>query len=235
MSKSTSERVLKYGLGTRVLHWAHVLAFCALIITGVFLYFPALSFLAQGAVSRFVHRIAAVIFVLVPVFFLLGNWKGSWQSVKEAFTWGKDDLEWVAAAPRYYFLGDERSMPPQEHINSGQKLFFLILLISGLMFVITGIFMWFLKGVVSTGVFQWSVFAHDVFFIVLAAMFMVHLYLSVIHPLMRQHGGSFSAMWDGTITREYAKSHHGKWYERITRQRQKEQRPAGGSSPAKAG
>ncbi len=234
MSKATGERVLKYRLGTRVLHWAHVLAFFALIITGVFLYFPALSFLAQGSWSRLIHRVAAVIFVLAPVIYLLSNWKGSWASVREAFTWNQEDLAWVAAAPRYYFLGDEAAMPPQDHINSGQKLFYLILLVSGVMFVVTGVFMWFLKGVVPSGVFQWSVFAHDVFFIVLAAMFMVHLYLSVLHPLMRRQGGSFSAMWSGKITREYAQSHHGKWYDRIARQRTGEQRLAGGSSPSKA-
>lgn len=234
MSKTTGERVLKYGVVTRVLHWAHVVAFFALVITGMFLYFPGLSFLAQGSWSRLIHRVAAVIIFLAPVIYLLGNWKSSWESVREAFTWGQDDLAWIAAAPRYYFLGDERAMPPQDHINSGQKLFYLILLVSGFMFVVTGIMMWFLKGVLPSGVFQWSVFVHDVFFIVLVAMFMVHLYLSVLHPLMRKQGGSFSAMWSGTITREYARSHHGKWYDRIARQRPEEQSPAGDSSPSKA-
>ena len=121
------------------------------------------------------------------------------------------------AMPRYYFLSDEKAMLPQDEMNTGQKLWYLLIVIFSPIFVITGILMWFFGNILPSAVFQWSVFVHDVAFIIIFLMFLVHVYLGVIHPLMRQHGGSFRSMVDGTVTTEYAKSHHGKWYERIVK------------------
>ena len=210
------QRVQKYTKVARIFHWVHTAAFILLVITGIFLYVNA-GLVAQDSWSRLVHRIAAVIFVLAPLMQLIANTKTAGASLKTALTWSKDDLDWAMAMPRYYFLSDEEAMPPQDEMNTGQKLWYFIMLVFSPIFVITGILMWFFKDMLPSGVFQWSVFVHDVAFIVVFLMFLVHVYLGVIHPLMRQHGGSFSAMVDGTVTTDYAKSHHGKWHERITK------------------
>lgn len=210
----SEERVLKYAASTRVLHWAHALAFVALAITGAFLYFAPVSFLARDSWSRMIHRGAAIVFVAAPLVYVLAHWRRSWESVREALTWTSEDLGWLAAAPSYYFIGDESSMPPQDHINTGQKMWYLILLISGAAFIVTGIIMWAFKETLPSAVFQWSVFVHDVYFVVVLSMFFVHIYLSALHPLMRQHGGAFSSMVSGTISADYARTHHEKWYRR---------------------
>lgn len=211
------ERVQRYTKPARIFHWIHSGAFVLLIVTGLFLFIPALGFLAVDSWSRVIHRVAAVIFVLAPLIEILANRRTPWETIKSVFTWGSDDLDWVKAMPRYYFFCDESSMPPQGEMNTGQKLWFFLVLIFSPIFVITGILMWFFKYSLPSAVFQWSVFVHDVAFIVIFAMFLVHIYLGVIHPLMRQHGGSFSSMVDGTVTADYAKSHHGKWYQKVAR------------------
>ena len=211
------ERVQKYTKPARIFHWIHTGAFLLLVVTGLILFVPAFGFLAQDSWTRVLHRIAAVFFVLAPLIQILANKQSTKTALKKAFTWGKDDLDWATAMPRYYFLGEEEAMPPQGEMNTGQKMWLAILLIFSPIFVITGILMWFLKSTLPSAVFQWSVFAHDVAFIVVFLMFLVHIYLGVIHPLMRQHGGSFSSMVDGTVTTEYAKSHHGKWYKEIAK------------------
>ncbi len=211
------ETIQKYTKVARVFHWVHTTAFLALVITGIFLFVPALGFLAQDSWSRVIHRIAAVIFVLAPLMQLFANPKTAGASIKQAFTWGKEDLEWLKAAPRYYFLGDESTMPPQPEMNSGQKLWYTMVLILGPVFVITGILMWFFKYSLVSAVFQWCVFVHDAAFIATFLMLLVHIYLGVLHPLMRQHGGSFNSMVGGTVTVEYAKSHHGKWYDEVAK------------------
>lgn len=213
----SAKRVEKYRRPTRILHWVHTGAFLALVITGIFLYFPPAGFLAQDSISRVIHRVAVIVFVAAPLIYALMNWKASKESVNEALTWGWDDWAWVAAAPRYYFLGDENAMPAQDHLNAGQKLWYFMLLVSTPIFIITGVLMWFFKDMLPAGVFQWSVFVHDLAFIAVFVMLLVHIYLGIIHPLMRQHGGALSSMVDGTITTEYAASHHGKWYQRITK------------------
>lgn len=210
-------RVQKYTKVARIFHWVHTAAFILLVLTGIFLFVnPAAPLLAQDSWSRLIHRIAAVIFILAPLMQLIANRKTATASLKNAFSWGIDDFKWAMAMPQYYFLSNEEAMPPQDEMNTGQKLWFTILLVFSPIFVITGILMWFFKDL-PPAVFQWSLFVHDVAFIVIFLMFLVHVYLGVIHPLMRKHGGSFRAMVDGTVTAEYAKSHHEKWYERITK------------------
>ncbi|MBI2908466.1 MAG: cytochrome b/b6 domain-containing protein, partial [Chloroflexi bacterium] len=208
-SMTTVER---YRVPTRVLHWTNAVAFLALIVTGLFLYAPALRPLAVGGVSQFIHRVSAVVFIAVPLIYMVTNWKAAWESVGEAFSWGERDIGWLKAAPTYYFLGDESSMPPQEHMNSGQKLYWLTVLVSGVVFTATGVFMLLGKDMLPQSVLQLSVFFHDVFFILILSMFVLHVYLSVLHPLMT---GVRMSMFTGKVTPRYAHDHHAAWYERL--------------------
>lgn len=206
--------VERYRAPTRVLHWVHATAFLALIVTGLFLYAPTLRLVTVGGVSQFIHRISAVVFIAIPVIYMITNWKVSWESVGEAFSWSKRDIGWLKAAPTYYFMGDESAMPPQEHMNSGQKLYWLLVLVSGVVFAVTGVSLLFFKETLPQSMLQLSVFFHDVFFILILSMFFVHLFLSVLHPLM---SGVRMSMFTGKVTAHYARSHHAAWYERLVK------------------
>ena len=210
-----AQEVERYRKPTRILHWVHTSAFIVLFFTGLIIFLPApVSQLAIGGWTRIIHRIAAVIFTIVPLWYLVTNWKASIKSIKEAFTWGAEDIGWLEAAPRYYFLNDEKSMPPQGHMNTGQKMWWFMVLVFGVVFVLTGIVMWGLKTIAPPALIQWSVFIHDVAFIATGAMLFVHIYLSVLHPLMTEAWGSMAR---GKVSADYAKSHHAKWYEEISR------------------
>lgn len=202
----------KYSKAARLLHQIHTVAFIVLFLTGMFLFFPAFAPIVQGGWTKYLHRVAACVFVAAPLLFAIIDWEGAKKSLKEAFNWGSRDVEWLKAAPRYYFLGDERAMPPQDHMNSGQKLWWTIVVIFGGLFILTGIFMWLLASFVPQGVYQWMLFFHDLSFIVTGVMLIVHIYLGVIHPFMTE---SWNAIWRGTVSEEYAKSHHGRWYEEV--------------------
>ena len=213
-----AQEIERYRKPTRVLHWIHLCAFVTLFLTGLVLFVPGLGVLAQDSVTRVIHRIAAVVFVVAPTLYMLMNWKATMSGIKDAFTWGKDDAEWLKAAPRYYFLCDEKEMPPQPHMNSGQKMWWLMVLVFGVIFIITGLIMWAFKETAPAALLQRMVFIHDVAFIATGCMFFVHIYLSAIHPLMRPaRTGAWSSMWRGKVSSEYAKSHHGKWYEEISK------------------
>ncbi|MFC2058693.1 formate dehydrogenase subunit gamma [Chloroflexota bacterium] len=197
------QEVEKYRKRTRVLHWTHTTSFILLFLTGLFIFTPGLNVLAAGGWTRIVHRVAAGVFVVIPIIYMLLNWSSSWRSVVKAFTWNSEDIGWLKAAPRYYFLGDKSSMPPQGEMNSGQKLWLLIALVTGVVFIITGGFMWF--GTIA----PWMLLIHDISFIIAGGMLFVHIYLGVFHPMMTE---SWRAMTAGKISSEYAKSHHYKWY-----------------------
>ncbi len=175
MSEKNEQQVEKYSKATRILHHVHTAAFIILFLTGLVLYVPALGFLAQDNWTRIIHRIAAAIFIIAPVVYFLMKPKASIHAVKEAFMWGKDDLGWLKAAPRYYFLNDEKSMPPQGHMNTGQKMWWFIVVVTWVLFILTGIIMWFLKTIAPSVVLQWMVFIHDLSFILAGVMLFVHI------------------------------------------------------------
>ena len=212
------QEVERYRKPTRVLHWCNAGAFVILFFTGLILFIPPLGFLAEDSWTRVLHRIAAVVFVVAPLIYIPLNWKTTWRGVKDAFTWGVEDIGWVKAAPRYYFLGDEKAMPPQEHMNTGQKLWWLMVIVFGVIFLITGVIMWFAKTTAPVALLQWMVFIHDIAFIATGCMLFVHIYLSVVHPLMRPlRTGAWSSMARGKVSVDYAKSHHAKWYASVSK------------------
>ena len=215
----THPEVVKYTKPARVLHWIHTASFVILFLTGLVLFIPALGFLAEDSITRIIHRIGAALFIIVPLIYLIAWPKAALREVKEAFVWNSADIGWLKSAPRYYFLGDEKGMPPQGHMNTGQKMWWFMVLVFGAGFIITGLIMWFFKATAPVGLLQWSVFVHDICFIATGTMLFLHIYLGVFHPLMAE---SWKAMTGGKISAEYAKSHHGKWYEEIS-QGEKEQ------------
>lgn len=215
------EEVERYRKPTRILHWVHAGSFTILFLTGLILFIPQLGFLAEDSWTRVIHRAAAVIFIVAPAIYIPLNWKASVKGIKEAFMWGMDDFGWLKAAPSYYFLADEESMPPQGHMNTGQKLWWLMVIIFGALFIVTGLVMWALKTVAPPALLEWMVILHDIAFIVSGAMFFVHVYLSVVHPLMGPaHIGAWSSMARGKVSVHYAMSHHAKWYDTISKNRE---------------
>ncbi len=212
------QEIERYRKPTRVLHWVHLVAFCVLFLTGLILFLPPLAALAQDSWTRVIHRVAAVVFIVAPIIYMSMNWKATWKGVKEAFTWRAGDIGWLKAAPRYYFLSDEKAMPPQGHMNTGQKMWWFMVIVFGVVFVITGAILWFAKESAPGALLQWMVFVHDIAFIVTGAMLFVHIYLS-FHPMMRPlRSGAWSSMITrGKVSVDYAKSHHGKWYEEVSK------------------
>ncbi len=206
----SNQIVEKYRKSVRVLHWVHTVAFVILFLTGLVLFIPGLSGIAQDSITRILHRLAAIVFIIGPIIYTVMDPAAAIRGLKQAFTWGSGDLGWLKAAPAYYFLNKEEDMPPQGAMNTGQKMWWFITIVFSVILAITGLIMWF-----GTGAFvQWMVLLHDVSFIATGCMLFVHIYLSIMHPLMTE---AWSSMANGNITAEYAKKHHGLWYKEISK------------------
>ncbi len=201
----------KYTFVERLGHWLHTATFIPLAVTGMALYFPFLQPLAQGEAGlflRMVHRIAAVIFGLLPIVYYVLQPRRFIMHTRE-FLPRKEDIGWLKAAPAYYLLGKHEAMPPQGRFNAGEKMNGLVMIVTWVAFGLTGIPMWFGKGVIPPELFRWLVIFHDLAMIVAVGMFLVHLYLAVAHPLM---WAGLVSMRFGVISAEYAAEHHAKWY-----------------------
>ncbi len=204
--------VERFKARTRWLHWIIVLSAFGLLVTGMFLYVPWWGAVAQDGWTRLFHRILAVFFIAAPVLYFFLAPGRVVAFVKATLTWGRDDFEWMREAPDYYFGGDESKMPPQPEMNTGQKLFALVALLSAVALVITGAVLWFAKGHASPGIIQGALFVHDLALIVGGSMTLLHFYLGAVHPRMSE---SFKSMITGKVSVEYAKSHYGKWYDEV--------------------
>ena len=208
------EVVERYTPSARWFHWLIAGIFIELVLSGLLLFLPWLSSGLAGTSIRLIHRIGAIILVASPVLFALARPDRAWHFIEEVLYWGKEDLYWLKAAPGYYFGGDPRLMPPQGYINTGMRLYRVAIIFGWVVFVITGGIMWFFKGIVSPAVFQWCLFFHDITFIIAIIFFLLHFQLGVFHPRMDE---SLLSMVDGKVSGAYAKSHHGKWYDKITK------------------
>jgi formate dehydrogenase subunit gamma len=202
----------KYTTLERFLHWTHTATFIPLALTGFVLFAPFLEPVAQsqaGTQLRLIHRVAAVFFGGVPIVYALLQPRRMWMNLREFLTFSKYDLLWLKAAFPFYVLGRHEEMPPQPRFNTGERLTAVVMVLGTIIFGITGLSMWFLKGIMSVFLFQLMVFFHDLMFIITFSMFMVHFYLAVIHPMMWQ---SLVSMRYGVVSESYAREHHAMWY-----------------------
>lgn len=215
--------LVRFTTAERLAHWIHFVAFVVLLGTGAFLYVPALqpfTLGVAGEAGRLTHRAAAVVFIAAPLIYLVFSPREFFYSLKESFTWGEADLGWLKNAWGYYARGQAGTMPPQGKYNGGQKFNALTQIITFGLFFVTGFVMWFGKGTVSPDIFLASIIVHDLSVLATLLLFILHLYLVAVHPVMRE---SITSMFEGTVTRSFAEEHHGKWLsERVLRKRDEE-------------
>jgi formate dehydrogenase subunit gamma len=202
----------KYTFVERLLHWVHTATFIPLALTGFVMFAPWLQSVAQseaGIHIRLLHRVFAVFFGLVPIVYTIVQPRRMLINLREFLSFSKYDLLWLKGAIPYYVLGRHEDMPPQPRFNTGERLTACVMVLGTITFGITGLAMWFLKGIMPTFLFQLAVLFHDLMFIITFAMFMVHFYLAVIHPMMWQ---SLVSMRYGVVSESYAREHHTMWY-----------------------
>jgi formate dehydrogenase subunit gamma len=200
---------VRYRKRTVVLHWLHAAVFLVLAVTGAVTFFQGGGY-SNFFIAKILHRIAAVIFIVVPVINYLVNPGSTVRFIKETFTWGRDDLKWFLAAPDYYFGGSGERMPPQGHINAGQKAWQLLIITTGLVFIGTGIALWGFRSQMALPVYKWLLLVHGAAFIIIVLMFLVHIYLGVFHPRFKE---SLPSMFNGKVSERYARAHYRKWFE----------------------
>lgn len=204
MEQRTVERFRKRAI---LIHWLQAVSFAAVLVTGAIM-FLNLTSINGGQQIRTIHKAAAVFFVGVPALFALLDPKAALSFLREAFRWNRDDLAWLRASVRIYF-GRKLPMPPQGYLNGDQRLWQLTVIVTGLVFMLTGVLMWFLQLKMPVVVYQGILLAHTAAFVVVSLMFLVHFYLAVLNTRSEE---ALSSMVDGKISPTYAREHYGRWY-----------------------
>ena len=211
-----SDRVQRFNKTERIAHWVNAILFIILFLTGMAIFFQSIA-LALGhsgfAVTRFLHRMAAVPFILVvPVMMILGTPKTTKVWLKEIFTWTMDDVRWVTGFAKEFF-GGHANLPPQGKLNAGEKINSLLGIIGCGLLVFSGLVMWFSTHFSPTAVLV-AYAVHDMAAAVVGAAIIGHSYLGLFHPDSKR---ALSGMIDGTVSKEFAKAHHEKWYRSLSK------------------
>lgn len=205
------KQIFTFTLFNRIIHWIAAVAFLMLVPTGLIMIFG--SFFGGGEFVRFckyVHDVGTVIFsvVVLPMFFM---WAGR---MFIAF----DDIKWLLIFGGY--LSKKKQPIPAGKFNSGQKTWFWLATLGGLVMIITGAAMFFmdfdsnsiqsLVGLAHIDLLRVAAIAHNVLGVAVVILFFVHIYMSLF--VIK---GSINSMITGFKSEEEVKIMHSSWYKEL--------------------
>lgn len=208
--------LLRHPVYTRVLHWTVAIFFVLALLSGFAIYSPWLyrwltPLFGGGPNTRFLHPWFSLGFTIAFVFQFV-NWL-------RPMRWTPKDSRWMKRI-KAYITNTEKDEPRDVgFFNAGQKIYFWLLAFGIVFLLITGLLIWF-----DHLTPRWSVaisyVVHDVAALALLAGFIIHIYESTA-----QQPGTFHSMIDGTVTDDWARTHHPAWYEEVVGEnRQREER-----------
>jgi formate dehydrogenase subunit gamma len=144
----------------------------------------------------------------VPALYALLDPKGLKTLLKESFHYDREDLEWFKRAPGY-FLGHASKMPPQGHLNAGQKLHHAAIIISFVTISLSGLVMWFGRDYVDATGLALMAIVHDLSMLLMTVLTIGHVYFTFVY-------GALPGMVSGYVSEEYARMEHAKWLARLS-------------------
>jgi formate dehydrogenase subunit gamma len=183
-------------------HWVMAVSFIILAVTGYGFLFhleQLNSIFGNFNAMKDWHNWSGVVFT-VSLFFTIFNY------LPVSLSFGSDDIAWIFKAGGYF--SKKASVPPQDRLNAGQKLFYLLLLIAGIAISASGFVIWLMPGVRKWVLL--SHLAHNISFDLLIIAVPVHIYLATL-----ANPGTFRIMVYGTVPLEWAKKRHAKWVQKM--------------------
>lgn len=194
----------RYSLFERLLHWLVAATFVALLVSGLALAFPRLAWLSAlfggGQTMRAAHPWIGVVFTAGLVVMLLIWARGMLLD--------RTDRQWFRRIGRYAREG--HTGLDVGRWNGGQKAYFWVSVVFGLVLLVTGLPLWF-PSIADTGLRQLSRLVHNAAFLIMVGGFIIHVLLSAfLFP------GTMAGMTSGRVTRAWAAWHHPRWFRERT-------------------
>ena len=200
-------QLLRYRRTQRLIHALLASSFTLLFLTGIFIVWSPASGLAAGGWSRWLHRVAAIGFMAVPVLYLVRDRAGAKELLVDSFRFDRDDVRWLRHIYRYA-TGHAKDMPPQGRLNAGQKLHHAAVIVLCGVMVVTGLMLWLLKpGLGATGL-AWVALIHDLGMLALILLLIGHLFFTFTYKAL-------SGMTTGYVPETEARLEHVKWVEEM--------------------
>jgi formate dehydrogenase subunit gamma len=216
----SAQEVLRFGPGSRLLHWAHAIPFLLLLISGLLLFLPPVKAVHIDGfrLVPLLHVLIGIAFILSPIPLVLRlRADRAWRSdARELFRIEPGDAAWARYATGSV-LGARVTAPPVAKFNLGQKAntLFSILVTAGLMLTGAVLAVNFFTKRIFSAVFVEQVFPlHDLFMLLALPVLLAHIYLGALNPSTRE---SLRGIIGGRVRRDWAARHHALWLTAIER------------------
>ncbi|WP_455235110.1 formate dehydrogenase subunit gamma [Thiogranum longum] len=220
----SGRRIRRYTSAEMTVHWILAITFVVLALSGLILLYgrwvliPLLGpegFSVTAMVSKNLHNYVGLLFAaIVPIAFLL-YFKDSLFNLKV-------DLNWMMRAGGY--LGGHE--PSSEKVNAGQKLWYWVAMLGGIVLIVSGLILDFPNFQQSREWLQDAHIIHTIAAIGVIAFFFVHFYLATVGV-----EGAFESMINGHVDENWAKQHHDLWYQEVVGQGEEASRTASADRP----
>ncbi|MCA1594413.1 MAG: formate dehydrogenase subunit gamma [Acidobacteria bacterium] len=199
--------LLRHPVYTRFLHWSVAIFFTLSLLSGFAIYSPWLyrwltPIFGGGPMTRFLHPWFGLFFDIAFLFQFI-NWFAP-------MTWTKTDSKFVRHMKEYVSNEEKLEAAETGFFNGGQKLYFWAIVVSAVLFLITGVLLWF-DDTFPRWLVAVSYVLHDIAGLLMLAGFVVHVYEGTA-----AQPGTFRSMTEGTVTEEWAWTHHPAWYAEVT-------------------
>ena len=125
-------------------------------------------------------------------------------------SWTPDDSRWTRRLKEYVANTDTLEPEYVDFFNAGQKIYFWAIVASAVIFLVSGIPMWFPRTFGRTTVAIGYIF-HDIAALVMLVGFIVHIYEGTA-----AQPGTLRSMTRGTVENRWAWTHHPAWYKQAT-------------------
>jgi len=206
------KRYYVFSLFMRIVHWIAALGFVLIVPTGLMMVFS--GYLGGGEpllYARYLHSVGTVLFGIALLPMLLVWFVPMLPTL--------DDIKWLMIMGGY--LSKKRREIPAGKFNAGQKFWFWLSMLGGLVMIATGALMYFqsidvtLPEQIDMALIEklrLSALIHNFLGIALIAMFIVHLYLSLVGIK-----GALGSMIDGYKSEDELKHLHSSYYRRLSK------------------
>ncbi|MCL2526494.1 MAG: cytochrome b/b6 domain-containing protein [Coriobacteriia bacterium] len=208
--------IRRHNFWARMVHWAYAVFGIVLLLTGLALFVPGLGQLLGVQVLRassFVHMVAGILFVAVPIMGYVAKPSNVKHIVQNLFArWDKDDVDFMKFFPLYLFNPKKYHMPKQHYIKSGQRASDIVMYLLIIVFMLTGVVMLLGVNLIPVGLFAAAKLAHQLAFVVFSILLVIHIFLGagIFQPYRRLPRGMFG---DGLVSESDALYHWGHWAE----------------------
>src|SRR5690625_2831924 len=202
-----SKTLKRYSDSDRMNHSFIAIMFFLSALSGLAFFHPSLYFLtnsfAGGTWARFLHPFLGVLMFLGCILMFFSIVKDNMIT--------RGDKEWRKQSGRM-LRGEINPDLPVGKYNYGQKMIFWLMTLSLLALVITGVLFWrpWFAPNFSVEVLRAASLIHAISAWVLLLSVFVHIYAAIWVK------GTMRAMTQGTVTEEWAKTHHPLWYKETT-------------------